>query len=512
MGRGPALTSRVNELLNRWPTVGLAVGVVNDGALEWFGGHGLADIDARTPVTEDTVFRVASITKTFTAVAVVQLWEQGLIDLDAPARDYLRAYGLAPAKSGFRPATIRHLLTHTAGIREVLHPSGLLRIRDLGETVQAGHPVPSLAEYYAGALRVDADPGSRFMYTNHGYATLGQIVSDVTGQPLDAYLRDHVFDPLGMEQSDLVRSDRVASRRATGYELRRHGARPVVDYDVVPAGAGAAWSSARDLGRFLVALLNGGTNEHGRVLKPDTLARMFEPHYQPDPRVPGIGLAFFRTYLDGHLIVEHDGILPGFDAQIMLAPDHGVGVLALANGARRGMHWLAPEIAGLFRQILGLPGSGIRTDVPHHPELWSDLCGWYSFSAEPTDPARLAFGAGAEVLVRRGRLVLRFLSPVPALYRGYALHPDDGADPYAFRIEFPWFGVGTCRVVFSQAPGGATTALHLDVAPMSFHKRPDTTNPRRWIAGGFAAVGVAATAAALRPRRPKAPSNHRSRP
>jgi CubicO group peptidase (beta-lactamase class C family) len=123
------LEARVGAILNRHPAVGLAVAVVRDGAPERFSGHGMADIASGTPVTEDTVFRVASVSKTFTAIAVMQLWERGLVDLDAPANRYLRAYRLVPARAGFRPATVRHLLTHTAGIREVLHPSGLLRPR-----------------------------------------------------------------------------------------------------------------------------------------------------------------------------------------------------------------------------------------------------------------------------------------------------------------------------------------------------------------------------------------------
>src|SRR5581483_8152595 len=102
---GSEMTARVNEILNRWPTVGLAVGVVRDGRLAFFHGHGLADIESNTSITEDTSFRIASITKTFTAIAVMQLWEQGIIDLDAPANDYLRTYKLVPAKATFRPAT-----------------------------------------------------------------------------------------------------------------------------------------------------------------------------------------------------------------------------------------------------------------------------------------------------------------------------------------------------------------------------------------------------------------------
>jgi CubicO group peptidase (beta-lactamase class C family) len=331
------MKAKAGEILNRRPAVGLAVGVVRNGDLEFFHGHGLADIASNTPITEDTVFRIASITKTFTAVAVMQLWEQGSVDLDAPANEYLRAYKLVPAKAGFRPVTVRHLLTHTAGIREVLHPSGLLKLRDLGETVQLGRPVPSLAEYYRGGLCVDAEPGTRFTYTDHGFATLGQIVDDVSGVPLDRYLREHVFEPLGMAHTDLVRSVRVASRLATGYELRSGGARAVTDYEVITVGGGAAYSTPRDMARYLTALLGGGKGEHGPVLDPATLATMFEPHYRPDPRIPGFGFGFFRVDLHGHLAVEHDGILPGFDSQIFLAPRDGVGVMAFANGARRGM-------------------------------------------------------------------------------------------------------------------------------------------------------------------------------
>src|SRR4051812_45763758 len=106
------LEARGREILNRRPAVGLAVGVVRDGSLQFFSGHGLADIASHTPVTEDTVFRVGSLTKTFTAIAVMQLVEQGLVDLDAPAADYLIAYRLVPADQRWAPVTARHLLTH----------------------------------------------------------------------------------------------------------------------------------------------------------------------------------------------------------------------------------------------------------------------------------------------------------------------------------------------------------------------------------------------------------------
>ena len=110
------LKTSVTQILNRWPCAGLAVGVIADGGLAWFHGHGLADVGAKTPITEDTVFRIGSLTKTFTAIAVMQLWERGRVDLDAPANDYLRSFRLVPVQPHLRPATVRHLLTHTAGV------------------------------------------------------------------------------------------------------------------------------------------------------------------------------------------------------------------------------------------------------------------------------------------------------------------------------------------------------------------------------------------------------------
>jgi len=150
---------RIARILHRWSAVGLAVGVVSNGSLASFSAHGVADIVERTPITEDTVFRIASITKTVTAVSVLQLWEQGQVDLDAPANEYLRAYRLVPADPGWRPATLRHLLTHTAGIPEVVPARGALR-PDFGESVALGERLPSLAEHYRGRLRLVAEPGT----------------------------------------------------------------------------------------------------------------------------------------------------------------------------------------------------------------------------------------------------------------------------------------------------------------------------------------------------------------
>jgi CubicO group peptidase (beta-lactamase class C family) len=500
---------RVGEILNRRPAVGLAVGVVQNGQLELFHGHGLADIASNTPITEDTVFRIASITKTFTAIAVMQLSEQGLVDLDAPANDYLRAYRLNPAKANFRPATLRDLLTHTAGIPQMVLSSRALTtvftgswLTEGGESFDFGQPMPTLAEYYGGGLSLVAEPGTRFTYGDHGFATLGQVVEDVSGQPLDRYLREHIFEPLGMADTDLCRSERVESRLATGYHLRSDGAKVVTDRNWVTAGASNIYSTTRDMARYVAALLGGGSNGHGSVVKPTTLASMFEPQYQTDLRVPGIGLAFFRTELGDHIAVEHQGILPGFNSQIWVAPDHGVGLIAFTNGARNAMVWLPVETGRLLHDLVGVPDEVVRIDVPQRPEIWGDICGWYPVSAQLTDmQARGMAGFGVEVFVRRGRLMIRALSPIPALYRGFPLHPDDVTDPYVFRIDLSEFGIGTARIVFSHDAGGAGTRLHPDLAPLSLERQPAIKDPRPWVTGALVAFAAAATAAAVRRRR-----------
>ncbi len=502
------IRARVEEILNRRPAVGLAVGVVRDGRLQLFHGHGLADIASNTPITEDTVFRIASLTKTFTAIAVMQLWEQGLVDLDAPANDYLRAYELICTRASWRPPTLRQLLTHTAGIPDVRHVSDLLHAgwtpsdgRPPLLSVEFGDPLPSLAEYYRGGLRVVVEPGSAFAYSNHGYATLGQIVEDVSRIPLERYFRERIFEPLGMADSDLVRADRIASRLATGYALGRRGPKPVPDRDWIGAGAGGIYSNPRDLARFVAALLGGGANDHGRVLERATLAAMFKPQYQPDARLPGMGLGFFRADAAGHRLVFHDGILPGFNAELLVAPDDGIGVIGLTNGSAGAFAWLSVELRQLVRDMLEVSEDAVRNDVPHHPEVWAGLCGRYVFPPHIADlRQRLMLGGGAEVFVRGGRLMIRLLTPVPALYRGLPLRPDDETDPYVFRLDLSAYGMASVRLVFAGVVEGRATPIHTDLGgqPWSLIRVPGATTRDAWLGPAVGAMGALTVATALR--------------
>lgn len=365
--------------------------------------------------------------------------------------------------------------------------------------------MPSLAGYYGGRLRVVAEPGSAFAYSNHGFATLGQIVEDVTGLPMDRYLREAVFDPLGMTDSDLVRSDRVRARLATAYAFGRRGALPVPDREWIGAAGGGVYSTPSDMARYAAALLNGGANQHGRVLAPETLASMMAPHYRTDPRLPMLGLSFFLTRAAGHRLVAHDGILPGFHATMLLAPDDGAGVVLLTNGSPGAMGWMPAEARELLLRVLDATEGSPPTDAPHRPELWPALCGRYTLPPVGDLRGRLGMGGGLEVLVRGGRLILRVRTPLPELLRGVPLEPDDGDDPHAFRAVLPALGVETLRLVFERrTPGGPATAIHTDLGaqPISFVRRPDAGRRGRVVAAGALAAAAALVAARVRRRAP----------
>ncbi|GAB4585651.1 hypothetical protein Ntsu_34830 [Nocardia sp. IFM 10818] len=363
------------------------------------------------------------------------------------------------------------MLTHTSGIGETLHPAQALR-PDFGESVDPGRPLPTLAEYYRGELRVRAEPGTRWTYTDHGFATLGQIVEDVSGTPLPEYLRDNIFDPLGMTDTGLTPWDAPRTPLATGYTVGARGPRAVVHRDWVTAAASSAYSTTRDMSRYAAALLGGGANTHGSILRPATLATMFAPHYRPDPRLPGMGLSFFRQDLAGHAVVEHQGILPGFNSQLWLAHDDDTAVLAFVTGGHRALLWLPGESAGLLGAILNAPAPTIRTDIPHQPAIWTKICGRYRLPGSLTDiRARLSVGAGIDIRIRGGIPVFRVLTPIPSLYRGLPLHPDDDKDPFAFRIDLSAFGIGTARVLFAEDRETGATTLHFDLMPMSLRKQ-----------------------------------------
>jgi CubicO group peptidase (beta-lactamase class C family) len=494
------LQRAIDEMRQRHPAVGLAVAAVHDRDIVSTAASGLANIAGGIPVTGDTVFRIGSVTKVFTAIAVLQLAERGFLNLDMPANNYLLAYQLIPADDRWRPVSVRHLLTHTAGVPDVRRPADLLHA-DLTPSggrppllsVPVGEPLPSLADYYGGGLRVVVEPGTAFAYSNHGYATLGQIVEDVGGMPLERYLRAHIFEPLGMADTDLVRSEHVSARLATGYAMRGASPRIVRDREWIGAGGGGIYSTPRDMARFATALLGDGANEHGAILEPATLATMYQPQYQPDSRLPGMGLGFFRHDVGGHRVVGHDGILPGFNSVLLLAPDDGVGLFAVTNGASGAFAWLPDELRRLVRELLGTMDDDMPGSAPHHPELWAGLCGRYGFPPRVADLRMwLMLGAGAEVFAGGGGLKVRLLLPIPVAYRGFPLVPADENDPDVYRLDLSQAGMAPVRVVFARDEDDQVSAVHTDLGgqPWSLVRLADAGAGRRLRTGMAAVAGM----------------------
>jgi hypothetical protein len=188
---------------------------------------------------------------------------------------------------------------------------------------------------------------------------------------------------------------------------------------------------------------------------------------------------------------------------MVVAPDEGLGLVVFSNtGGLDGRGAAEPLAAALLRRLLSLPDQAIRMDIPPRPETWSELCGWYSSDPGPVTNLfmRALWGAGAEVVVRGGHPLLKPLTPVPAMRRGMRLYPDDPDDPWVFRVEIPEYGKHY-SVVFTQPEGGE---MRLLMEVLSFRKRPDVRNPRRWVNGALAAGTATLAVRRLRGRAAKA--------
>jgi hypothetical protein len=230
---------------------------------------------------------------------------------------------------------------------------------------------------------------------------------------------------------------------------------------------------------------------------------MFQPHFRPDPRIPGMGLAFEPADEGGYHTVRKGGTLSGFLSAITLAPGQGIGVVVLTNTGGLDNRGVAEPLAtGLLRGLLNLPDQAIRTGIPPRPETWHQLCGWYAPDPGPVTNLffRALFGAGAEIAVRHGHLTMTPLTPVPAMRHGMRLHPDDPDDPLVFRIQNPEYGM-TNRVVFRPGSGDGRSTGQLFMDLFSLRKRPEARNPRRWVTG-LAIAGTAALTARHRRNTP----------
>ena len=195
-----------------------------------------------------------------------------------------------------------------------------------------------------------------------------------------------------MDSTEYRRTERTDERAATGHHWMFGRLRPVKDYDITILGAGSVRSSVTDMATYAEWLLHGGAGAHGNVLRPETLAEMMTRQYSVDPRLPGMGLAFFLDALEGHRVAGHDGNVPGFASALLTAPDDGVAVVVLTNTATMiGAHLLAQTV---LTSLLGLPRSEPElpsATVADQPHTWSDLVGDYAPGAGlPHQRTRLA--------------------------------------------------------------------------------------------------------------------------
>jgi len=465
------------EAMRRHGLGGAAVAIVRHGHRPDFECLGLADRDTNTSVDPNTVFRIASISKTMTAIGLMQLRDRGLVELDDPVKKYLTTFTIEPPPGG-PDVTFRHLLTHTSGIGELPRVADMVRREAWGN----GKPRAAAADLgimYRGTLRPETAAGAKWAYANHGFAVLGQLVEDISGGSFAEHMREHLFAPLNMTSTAYTRTNSIDHRLATGYHWVLGRLRPVKDYDLTLFGPGSVLSTLSNMAAYAEWLLHGGPGTAGDVLRPESLAEMMTPQFSVHPRFPGMGLAFFLDHVGEHRVAGHDGNNPGFASALLVAPDQGLGVVVLTNTATFiGAHLLAQS---LLRSLLGVAdpvAEHSRTALAEHPHIWSDLAGHYAPRPGFLTNARAwqLVGGEVQVAIKNRRLVIRSLSPLRQLRPWHVLHPTDGADGLLFAVNIEGLVV---PVAFTREPTGRVDRVMVGPpANATFHRRATLRSSR----------------------------------
>jgi CubicO group peptidase (beta-lactamase class C family) len=510
--------------------VGAAVAVVRDGELLAARGYGYADLERRTPVIPDqTLFATGSSGKLFTWAAVLQLAEQGRLDLDADVNTYLGSLEPRVPATFPEPVTLRHLLSHTAGFDNL---AGIFAHRP--------EELVSAELYMAGHMPARVrPPGELAAYSNYGTSLAGVLVEEVTHTPIELYLEQRLFAPLGMGSTTLRQPlpAELAARAATGYTYTDG------DFQVAPAhyvripAAGASYSTATDMARFLAALLQDGRLGEARIFQEATGRQLRQRLFAHDPRVSGMAYGIAEATLNGQRVLKHNGVIPtSFNSIVALLPEHGVGIYASynSNGVfAHGEHLLqaflnhyypaepvAPAPLPEAREVAALMAGTYRpsnTFAASFAKLAALLPGTYSdiqLVAMP-DGSVSAFGLGPEPLrwVAVAPDVLRLADGRQDSYGDLVFQADEGGrfarlfiQNNAFRAyeRVPWyetggFGaglLGACGLVFlSAALGWPLAALLRRKALLS--PTPRVARAIGWLAGAAAALALLFPPAAL---------------
>ena len=492
---------------------GATVAVVKDGALFFAKGYGYADVDARTPVVaERTLFRIGSVSKLFTWTAVMQLVEEGKLDLDADVNGYLDFE--IPATYP-QPITLRHVLTHTAGFEE--------DSRDLiGEDTARLVPLrEALATRMPARVR---PPGTYSSYSNYATALAGHVVARVSGLSWDEYVERRILQPLGMQRTTGRQPlpARFAADMSHGYAYQngRFVSKP---WELITGlgPAGSMSGTATDMATFMLAHLADGAVGAGRILQPATLRLMHERTFGHDPRLPGFALGFYEKSSHGLRIIGHGGDTGWFHTDLALIPAEGVGVFVSYNTDTGGELSFGPFVRQFLDHYYPVtpPPAALSAEAAAEAER---VAGEYQFNRASYTTFQKAVGLTGTIRVSAtdsGALLMKSplgdmrLVPVgPMLYReelghglvafqadsgsGEVTHGFLGIAPMMALERVPWYQtprlhwvlLGLAAVTFLLTLGAAVTRL---VRQRFGTPRPGDALPGRWLVVGAALPGLA---------------------
>jgi CubicO group peptidase (beta-lactamase class C family) len=425
----------VRRLVEDGSLPSLAIAVAHRGEIVWQEGFGWADVERRIPATPRTPYSVASITKPMTATAILRLAERGALDLDRPVNDYLLTRRVTGAAGDAAGATVRRVLSHTAGLP--LHYTFFYE--------GGGYPARSIDEGIRRYGVLVHPAGSTHEYSNLGYGVLERVLEHVTGRGYDEVMRAEVFAPLGMENSSVGTGAGLADG-AVRYDARR---RPIPPYDFDHRGGSAVFASVLDLVRFGQAHLPqvGAEGPEPRLLSAASLAAM-QRIWTPESTSQGYGLGWAIVEDDGgYRRVSHTGGMPGVTTALFLFPDEDLVVAAVTNTRDRGVLEVAEQAAAAvlpgYADALRAQRAQRLADSPPPPpfrptpELLGEWTGWVH-THEGAVPITLVFRPDGYVLVRLadglqtlvaqptfrdGRLIGRFAGRIPTADAGR--HPHD---------------------------------------------------------------------------------------
>ncbi|HJR64253.1 MAG TPA: serine hydrolase domain-containing protein [Gemmatimonadaceae bacterium] len=312
--------SVITAEMTRQRIPGAAFVLVHRGRVLYARGYGVASVEPRRPVDPArTIWRVGSISKTFTATAVAQLAGRGVLHLGADVNGYLK--GVTVPSTYPLPVTVTDLLTHTSGFDEV-RP---------GTQAPTEDQVLPLADFLRPRLVRVRPPGTFIAYNTYGITLAGALIESATGTAFESFLRTTIWEPLGMSSTSITVPSAQRTHVALGYELRGESLvpQPWEWYHTTPASS--VNSTAMDMARYMIAHLEGGRIGDRRAWPESVAVQMMRQHVTIHARVPGVTLGFFEDYVGALRVVEHGGNMAGFSSQMTLIPSEHAGFFIVSH-------------------------------------------------------------------------------------------------------------------------------------------------------------------------------------